>query len=108
MGAEVRRKKQLRTVWSTHLGAMVCPAMVQNLAIWSRRGEDTWDVYPDGHPDAADLMRCAPWKYARCDMSFWSPVPADTSGCMQLINPSEGHGHCMGSPQQASAPRGAA
>ena len=47
MGAEVRRKKQLRTAWSTRMGAMAFPDMIQNLAIWARRGEDTVDVYPD-------------------------------------------------------------
>ena len=87
MGVEVRRKKVLSTVWSKRFGSMVCPAMLQNLAIWSRRGEDTWDVYPDGHPDAEDIARCAPWRSLRCDMSFWSPVPADTAGCVQLGNP---------------------
>ena len=87
MGAEVRRKKQLRTAWSTRMGAMVCPAMIQNLAIWARRGEDTVDVYHDGHPELEDLVRCAPWRSLRSDMSFLSLVPADTAGCVQLGNP---------------------
>ena len=65
---------------------MVFPAVLQNLAIWSRRGEDNWDVYPDGHPNVEDLARCAPWRSLRTDMSFWSLVPADTAGCFQLGN----------------------
>lgn len=87
LGAEVRRKKQLRTAWSTRMGGMVCPSMIQNMAIWANRGGDTWDVYPDGNPDLEDLARCAPWKMLRCDMSFWSLVPADTAGCVQCGNP---------------------
>ena len=87
MGAEVRRKKQLRTAWSTRIASMAYPAMVQNMAIWSRRGDDTWDVYPDGHPDVEDLVRCAPWRQVRADMAVWTLVPADTAGCVSLGSP---------------------
>ncbi len=84
MGGVVRREKQLKTAWSTGMGAMACPAMLQNLAILASRGHDTWDVYQHGHPDVEDLVRCAPWRSVRCDLSFWSLVPADTAGCVQL------------------------
>ena len=32
-------------------------------------------------------MTCAPWRSLRSDMSFWSLLPADTAGCVQLGNP---------------------
>ena len=66
---------------------MAYPAMIQNFAIWSRRGEDTWDIYPDGHPVVEDLVMFAPWRSLRSEMSYWSLVPADTAGCVQLGNP---------------------
>ena len=69
------------------MAAMNCPVMLQNMATWTNRGEDSWDVYPEGHPDCEDFLRCATWRSLRCDMTKWTLVPSDTAGCVQLGHP---------------------